>query len=120
MKILAKMNELNIVNSDLPTNALNESYTEIFRLAQMCTNAKVYYELTRLYDGWIIMFKKGDTKIADAIQHNHSYGHEQDLLETMGFKEDYGDVTGYVTAEEVFEWVDHLLQEGMIDLEAVR
>lgn len=32
-----------------------------------------------------------------------SYGYEQGLIETMGFEDDKGDVTGYQTAEEVIK-----------------
>ena len=37
----------------------------------------------------------------DAVCHDFSYGGKDGLLETMGMPEDNGDVTGYLTADDV-------------------
>lgn len=39
----------------------------------------------------------------DAVCHNGSYGGKEGLLETYGMPEDNGDVTGWLTAEDVIK-----------------
>lgn len=55
----------------------------------------------------IILFDKNNSRIADAVCHMGSYGHEQGLLEIQGAiteeEEQEDSVLGYLTAEEVFK-----------------
>ena len=80
--------------------------TEIRKLAEGLTSRGISFELRPLWGGWQI-----DTGDWDAICHDYSYGHENDLLEIMGVivSEDAGDsVEGYLTAAEVLERIDSL------------
>ena len=83
-------------------HTLNDSYKEILKLSEMLTNKGISCELHRLYDGWILFYPSKENCVADAIQHNGSYGHSQDKLEIMGEKIlGHDDVEGYLTAKEV-------------------
>ena len=87
--------------------ALNENYTEILKLNEMLTKAKIPHRFDRLFDGYqVIYFYKGE-RIADAIEHSGGSGAAENLLEIMGCltseEEEQGYVLGYLTAEEVFE-----------------
>lgn len=99
-------------------------YAEILKLKEMLEEASIPFTFTddsfnvkeklgknraeealyrRLYPAYQI--RLGD--LADVIQHNGSYGHEQDLLEIMGGlteeEMEYDSVLGYLSAEEVFK-----------------
>lgn len=99
-------------------------YTEILKLKEMLEEANIPFTFTddsfnakeklgknpaeaalyrRLYPAY--QMRLGN--LADVIQHNGSYGNEQDLLEIMGGlteeEEKYDSVLGYLTAEEVFK-----------------
>ena len=85
----------------------NEKYTEILKLNEMLTKAKIPHSIRRWFDGYqIIYFYKGE-RIADAIELSGSYGADKNLLEIMGCltseEEEQDDVLGYLTAKEVFE-----------------
>ena len=57
--------------------------------------ARSFYDgLQILCDGW------------DAICHNGSYGHERGLIEVMGLPQCGDDVLGYLTAEEILNFLD--------------
>lgn len=79
--------------------------TEMRKLEKMLLKAKANYKLHSLYDGFqIILYDNNRNRMADAICHSGSYGHENDLLEICGLgTQDYDDVEGYLTAEEVFK-----------------
>ena len=86
---------------------LNENYTEILKLNEMLTKAKIPHSFDRLFDGYqIVYFYKGE-RIADAIEHFGSYGADENLLEIMGCmtseEEEQDEVLGYLTAGEVFK-----------------
>ena len=85
-----------------------EDYVAILQLAQRCANREIPYVLKRCWDGWIVILEKDGARIADAIEHNGSYGHEGNLLETMDFPEDNNDVTGWLTVDEVWERITRL------------
>lgn len=81
-------------------------YREIHKLAEMLTAEKIPHSLTRLFDGWKISYIEGGIEVLSVIEHQYSYGSDEDLLEIMGLltpaelEEDC--VKGHLTAEEVF------------------
>ena len=88
--------------------------TEIKKLDTMLTQAGIPHKLSRFSRGWQItyandgIFELRKSGCGDVVCHEGSYGHEQGLLEAMGFDitdEFYGDeVVGYLTAEDAFEF----------------
>lgn len=86
------------------TMELNTAYTEILRLDKILTEKGIEHNTERLLDGWRVGVNYAGREIGDAVEHDFSYGNEENLLETMGFDEN--DVTGFRTAEEVFEVVE--------------
>lgn len=65
----------------------------------------------------VVLFDSCHRRVADAVCHSFSYGHEMGLLEIMGLgvdREAVGDnVEGWLTAEEVFNrWCDALEGRG--------
>lgn len=116
-------------------------YKEIFRLKKMLEEANIPFEFTddlfhikdkvlndtisniiyfrKRYPSYqIIIYKAGVKKerICDVIQHNGSYGNEQDLLEIMGGlteeEQENDSVLGYLTAEEVFKRFKQCYENG--------
>lgn len=63
-----------------------------------------YEEPTELWDGQQIRFNWCD---GDVICHRGSYGGDAGLLETMGFKMDNDDVSGYLTSFQALEIILH-------------
>lgn len=101
---------------------LNEEYQEILKLDAMLTEAGIPHETTRLIDGWQVSYPHkrpyidGRDCIADAVEHQLSFGHENDRVELMGLpiKEDAADeVYPNLTAEEAFERIKaHYMQNA--------
>lgn len=81
-------------------------YKEIFRLKEMLEESKIPFEFKELNGGYQIRYPVHDFTCS-AIEHDFSYGREEDKLEIMGLltkKEEKNDsVLGYLTAEEVFK-----------------
>ena len=90
-------------------------YTEIFKLKEMLEKDNIPHEFIDRKDEWLgreawqicYPVAKLKDRICSCIQSPISYGHEADLLEIMGLLTDeeydeYGDVLGCLTAEEVF------------------
>lgn len=83
-------------------------YNEIFKLKELLEKGNIPFEFKNIYDGYqIIIRNKNNFKIADAIEHNFSYGNEEDLLEIMGGlteeEEELNSVLGWLSSEEVFK-----------------
>lgn len=96
--------------SDAEHFRLNDKYKEIIRLHEMLEGNDIPHVIRRCLDGWQVCYpccRSNDECIADAIEHQGSYGREEDLLEIMGLltheEEEYDSVAGYLTAENVFE-----------------
>lgn len=84
---------------------LNDKYTEILKLDKMLTDAQIPHTLERMMDGWQVVYPDEENRVADAIEHCVSYGHEENLLEIMGLikpEETFDSVLGCLTAEDVF------------------
>ena len=80
-------------------------YKEIFRLKEMLKTENIPFLFRNLYDGFQVLYPTNENRICSVIEHQGSYGHNQDLLEIMGLLidgETNDDVLGYLTAEDVF------------------
>lgn len=79
---------------------------EIERLVKMLEVVSIPFELTDDVEGNSnnqIWYPNYDEKICDVICHKYSYGGNDGYLEIMGLSgNEYDDVEGWLTAEEVF------------------
>lgn len=98
---------------------LNDKYKEILRLQKMLADNNIPHVIRRNFDGWQVCYpvcRPSYKCVMDAIQTSGSYGREQDLLEIMGLltpeEEEYDDVAGYLTAENVFERIKKHWEEN--------
>jgi hypothetical protein len=93
-------------------------YNEILRLKVMMENGKIPFDFHELFGGYRIVYPEdGLNGICSVIEHDGSYGREQDLLEIMGLLTDkekkHDDVLGYLTAENVFNRIyGHWISNG--------
>ena len=82
-------------------------YDEIFKLKEMLENAEIPFEFSEYMGGYHLCYPNNKTKECSVIEHDGSYGREQDLLEIMGLLTDEelqnDDVVGFLSAENVFE-----------------
>ena len=77
------------------------NYSAILELDKRLTEDGIPHLIDELMDGWVIIyFDDEGNRIGDVIEHCGSYGHEQNLMEAMGFNLD--DVKGYLSIEEAF------------------
>ena len=60
----------------------------------------IEYTRKPIYGGWQFYIHGTD---GDIVCHEMSYGGDSGLWESMGFVWDKGDVTGYLTAQEVID-----------------
>ena len=81
-------------------------YKEILRLKGMLEKAKIPFEFSELFGGYHITHPINKFRICSVVEHDRSYGSEQDLLEIKGLltenEKKYDYVLGYRSAEEVF------------------
>lgn len=91
---------------------MNYKY-EILKLASLLQARGHHFSVKDLYDGaQVILYNSRNYKIADAVCHSFSYGHEKGLLEIMGLGAE-GDVIGWLTAEDVLRiWTDCMESKG--------
>lgn len=91
-------------------------YKEIFKLKEMLEKEKIPFYFRNLYDGYQICYPRNDNlkegifdRVCSVIEHNGSYGHNNDLLEIKGLmtkreeKETQNSVLGYLSAKDVFK-----------------
>lgn len=76
--------------SPLYTDAMNV-------LTGLCKVLDIPHDVHTHFDGYVITFGEG----RDVALHFGTYGHESALWESYGFKEDRGDITGYLTPKQV-------------------
>lgn len=85
-----------------------EQYNEILRLKEMLTQHKIPFDFSEWLGGYHICYPSKDNVICSVIEHDGSYGREEDKLEIQGLLteqelEETGDtVLGHLTAEDVF------------------
>lgn len=90
---------------DMTLSDINPEYTEILILHKMLAFANIPHTIRRLYDGWQICYPSSNRNemVCDVIEHYASIGHDSDTLEIMCNDDK---VTGQLTAEEVFDYID--------------
>ena len=59
-------------------------YKEILKLKGMLEKAKIPFEFSELFGGYHITYPINKFRICSVIEHDRSYGSEQDLLEIKG------------------------------------
>ena len=91
---------------------MNYKY-EVLKLASLLLARGFRFEVRDIWDGaQVILYDSRNKRIADAVCHSHSYGHEDGLLEIMGLGAE-DDVIGWLTAEDVLRiWTDCMEGKG--------
>lgn len=88
-----------------------EKYNAILKVSEDLKELNIPHKLREVYDGYQITFSFTD---ADVIEHEYSYGEENDLMEVMGFNwnvigkgeySKYDDVLGHLTEKEVLKLI---------------
>lgn len=93
-----------------------EKYNEILRLKEMLTQHQIPFDFSELHGGYHICYPNKDNVICSVIEHDGSYGREEDKLEIQGLlteqelEEADGTVLGYLTAEDVFARISKHLE----------
>ena len=81
-------------------------YKEILRLKNMLEKAEIPFEFSEIFGGCHITYPSNKFRVCSVIEHDYSYGNEQDLLEIKGLltknEKKCDSVIGYRSAEEVF------------------
>lgn len=83
-------------------------YNEILRLKEMLIHHQIPFEFSEFQGGYHVCYPNKDNVICSVIEHDGSYGREEDKLEIQGLlteqelKETDDTVLGYLTAEDVF------------------
>lgn len=96
-------------------------YHEILVLEVKLYEAKIPHTFNTYMGGWRIAYPNNEKTICSAIEHNGSYGREDDKIEIMGLlteEESKCDgVVGWLTAEDVFNRIKkHYEEHKNVDL----
>lgn len=89
--------------------------TEMEKLITALVKNGIPFELACPYEALQVFYPNKESNVGDVICHKGSFGYEQGLLEVMGLTDnlcDFGNVEGYLTADEVFKriknhWEEH-------------
>ena len=87
---------------------VRDCYKEIFKLRDMLDKAGIPYICENGFmHGLAIAYPNRENMVCSAIEHDGSYGRENDKIEIMGLlteeESKYDDVAGWLTAEDVFK-----------------
>ena len=75
---------------------------EVLKLASLLQARGFHFSVKDIWDGaQVILYDSRNKRVADAVCHFFSYGHEQGLLEIKGLGIEENDVLGWLTAEDV-------------------
>lgn len=97
-----------------------EKYNEILRLKEMLTQHGIPFDFSEFQGGYHICYPSKYNVICSVIEHDGSYGREEDKLEIQGLlteqesEETDDTVLGYLTAEDVFARINKHF-ENLID-----
>lgn len=80
---------------------MKEKYNEILKLKNMLEKAEIPFEFSEIFGGYHITYPSNKFRICSVIEHDYSYGSEQDLLEIYDY------VIGYLSAENVFQRIQN-------------
>lgn len=86
---------------------VRDCYKEIFRLREMMDSAGIPYIFENgFFNGGALAYPNREELVCSAIEHDGSYGRQDDKIEIMGLLTDeeseYDSVVGWLTADEVF------------------
>jgi len=86
---------------------VRDCYKEIFRLKEMMDKADIPYTFEEgFFNGGALGYPNRENCVCSAIEHDGSYGRQDDKIEIMGLLTDeeseYDSVVGWLTADEVF------------------
>lgn len=86
---------------------VRDCYKEIFRLKEMMDNADIPYTFEEGFlNGGALSYPNRENCVCSAIEHDGSYGRQDDKIEIMGLLTDeeseYDSVVGWLAADEVF------------------
>ena len=79
----------------------------ILELNEKLNLAGIPHVITKNFDGWLIAYPNDENRIGDVTQftgYGGSQGASQDLGEAYGFDIPDGDVDGYLTLDQAFEY----------------
>lgn len=87
-----------------------KNYNEIFQLAGMLDDVSIPFEMKKISytNGWQIVYPNYKNRVCSVVINDCSLGKDCGLLEMMGLipikkgREDYLEIEGYLTAEDVF------------------
>lgn len=97
---------------------VNPKYQEILKLHVMLLDKDIPHVIERYLDGWHISYPcTGLDRVLSAVEIKGTYGAEKDLIEIMGLLTPeellMDSVTGYLTAENVFDRIKRHYEEHM-------
>jgi hypothetical protein len=86
---------------------------EVLKLASLLQARGFRFSVNDIWDGaQVILYDSRNKRVADAVCHSHSYGHEDGLLEIAGLGTE-DDVLGWLTAEDVLRiWTNCMEGRG--------
>ena len=83
---------------------MKRKYKAIHELNKKLDELGISHKMHNAFDGWQIYVPKTSMTgfEGDAVQHQFSYGNEEDLIEVWGFGLD--EPVGYLTADEALKY----------------
>lgn len=91
-------------------------YNEILKLKEMLQNNGIPFEIDNMFGGYTIKYPSFEECVCSVIEHNGSYGHDDDKIEIMGLltDEEYEEdtVVGWLTANDVFDRIKKHYEEN--------
>ena len=90
-------------------------YSSIHFLGQELENAEIPFYFHEAYNGWQILYPSKENRICSIIEHEFSFGSDDDLLEIYGIDENgdkCSDAIGHLTTEEVFSIIKKHYQKS--------
>lgn len=86
-------------------------YHEILVLEVMLCQAGIPHDFETHMCGWHICYPNSENVVCSAVEHNFSYGRDEDKIEIMGLlteaEEQYDSVCGHLSAKDVFERIQN-------------
>lgn len=106
---MEKLEGLKVTVGEHDNRPLDTRFTTILDLAHRLEEEDIPYDLHRCWSGWQICFEHNGNH-ADIVEHDGSYGHISNLMESYGFEEDNGDVTGYLGIADAMTMIYNFME----------
>jgi hypothetical protein len=117
-RIVACKREMRKRRMNLTWRTPNPKYKEILKLMQMLDEANIPYQRDMDMHGYIVHYPEWDDCVCSIIEHDGSYGHDEDLLEICGLLTDeeraFDCVCGHLTADDVFCRIEKHFKESEV------